>query len=94
VTDRWQCMICRYIHQLAAGVPFGAIGIANPPPSGEWEIQVHADLQAGTYRKTVWREGVLVGAILLGDLGEAPRLEQQIRQGASNRSNPDPPVLR
>jgi len=23
-------MICRYIHQLAAGVPFGAIGIANP----------------------------------------------------------------
>lgn len=66
-------------YQLAAGVPFGAIGIAHPPPSEGWEVQVHADLQAGTYRKTVWREGILVGAILLGDLGEANLLEQQIR---------------
>lgn len=69
--------------QLTAGIPFGAIGITNPPLSEEWEVEVHVDFQAGTYRKTVRRKGTLVGATLLGDLREAGDLEQQICQGGS-----------
>lgn len=67
-------------YQLAAGLPFCAIGIANPPNPEDFDIQIEADEAARTYRKIVRRKGVIVGAVLIGDLSEAADLEQQIGQ--------------
>ena len=40
------------------------------------------DTRGGRYRKVVLEDGRLVGTILVGDLGEAPRLHELIRTGA------------
>ena len=66
--------------QLAAGLPFFALGIANPPEGDDYDIQYDVDEDRQTYRKLVTRDGVLVGACLIGDLGEAGDLERAVRE--------------
>lgn len=66
--------------QLAAGLPFFALGIANPPEGDDHDIQYDVDEDRQTYRKLVTRDGVLVGACLIGDLGEAGDLERAVRE--------------
>ncbi len=70
-------------YQLAAGLPFFALGIANPEDPADYQIEARVDEQARTYRKTVTRDGVLVGACLIGDLGLASELEQRVREAAT-----------
>ena len=68
--------------QLTAGIPFGALGIANPPPSEEWDIQIEVNPAARTYQKTVRRQGALVGAILLGWAGASKWVKLPPRAGS------------
>jgi NADPH-dependent 2,4-dienoyl-CoA reductase/sulfur reductase-like enzyme/rubrerythrin len=65
-------------YQLAAGLPFCALGISNPPDPAGFEIEARQDLPAKTYRKLVRRDGVLAGVCLVGNLDEAAALEQQL----------------
>jgi NADPH-dependent 2,4-dienoyl-CoA reductase/sulfur reductase-like enzyme/rubrerythrin len=89
-------------YQLAAGLPFCAIGISNPPEPEGFEIEMTVDADARTCRKLVMRDGELVGAALVGDLSEAADLEARIRErfspdenastGASGRKTTPAPV--
>ena len=72
-------------YQLAAGLPFCSIGISNPPDPESFEIELTVDMNARTCHKLVMRDGELVGAALVGDLGEAAEIEEQIRE----RFSPD-----
>ncbi len=66
--------------QLAAGLPFCALGISSPPDPENYQIEATADEQALTCRKLVRVNGVLVGACLIGSLDEAADLEAEIRE--------------
>lgn len=68
--------------QLAAGLPFCAIGESNPRAPEGFEIEVEIDARNRTYQKTVRRNGQLVGAALVGELGAAASIEQEIRNMA------------
>ncbi len=67
-------------YQLAAGLPFCAIGISNPPNPEDFEFETQSDEAARTCRKLVTRDGKLVGAALVGDLSEAAEIEEQVRE--------------
>lgn len=69
--------------QLAAGRPFCAIGISNPADEAAFEIEASVDMEKRTYRKLIRRDGVLVGACLVGDLGESREIEDEIRASTS-----------
>jgi NAD(P)H-nitrite reductase large subunit len=49
-----------------AGIPTMAIGITNPP-AGE-EYQVYQSRRGNGYRKLIFKEEILVGALLIGDI--------------------------
>jgi NAD(P)H-nitrite reductase large subunit len=49
-----------------AGIPTVAIGLTNPPPGGDYQIQ--QSRRGNNYRKLIGRGDVLVGALLVGDL--------------------------
>ena len=49
-----------------AGIPTVAIGVINPP-AGE-EFQVHQSRRGNNYRKLIFKEEILVGALLIGDI--------------------------
>lgn len=66
-------------YQLAAGLPFCSLGIANPPDPTEYEITVDVDVDSRTYRKIVKRDGKVVGACLIGNLSEAAGVEEVLR---------------
>jgi nitrite reductase (NADH) large subunit len=66
-------------YQLAAGLPFCALGMANPPEPEGYEIELVVDERARTARKVVRKAGAVVGASLIGDLSDAGQLEQSIR---------------
>lgn len=66
-------------YQLAAGLPFCALGLTNPPPESGYEVAVTADLAARTFRKLVRQAGQVRGAVLIGDLSDAPEIESQLR---------------
>ncbi len=70
-------------YQRAGELAFCVLGIANPPDEDRYEVQWDVDEKQRTYRKTVERDGVLVGALLVGDLSEAGELERGIREGMS-----------
>ena len=70
-------------YQQAAGLPFCVLGIANPADEGNYEIQWDMDESSRTYRKTVKRDGVLVGALVVGDLSRTAELEEAIRSPSS-----------
>ncbi len=52
-----------------AGVPTVAMGLTHPVPAAAYEI--YQTRRGNTYRKLVCQEGVLVGALLLGDIDGA-----------------------
>ena len=70
-------------YQLAAGLPFCAIGISNPPDAGGYDITAEPDLANRTYRKLVRSDGRLVGACFVGELEPAAEAEEEIRQTAA-----------
>lgn len=47
----------------------------------------HSDKAAGTYRKIFAREGKIVGAILIGDVKDAVKLQKMIQTGEQINSN-------
>lgn len=62
------------------GLPFISIGIVRVPHRESWDLQIsRADT---SYRKLVYRGGRLVGAQLVGHVGEAGFLQAEIRRGA------------
>ena len=64
--------------QMAGGLPFASIGLANPEEE-RYDIESQSDVIAETYRKMVRLEGNLVGALLLGDISGSLELEDEIR---------------
>lgn len=78
--------------QLAAGLPFFALGIANPPEGEQFDTEFEVDEDKQTYRKLVTRDGVLVGACLIGDLGEAGELERAVREAHAPAPEHKPPA--
>jgi nitrite reductase (NADH) large subunit len=70
-------------YQLAAGLPFCALGIASPPDPTGFEFERDAALDKRTYRKVVRRSGQIVGAALIGDLSSAGEIEEQIKAAAT-----------
>jgi rubrerythrin len=75
-------------YQLAAGLPFCALGVADPPEAEGYEAAVEVDERARTCRKLITRSGTLVGACFIGDLSEAAEVEQKLR--ATGASAPPP----
>jgi NADPH-dependent 2,4-dienoyl-CoA reductase/sulfur reductase-like enzyme/rubrerythrin len=66
-------------YQLAAGVPFCALGISTPPDNADFEVEAQVDPHRRSYRKIVKWGGDVVGAVLIADLSEAGDLEQKLR---------------
>lgn len=66
-------------YQLAAGVPFCALGISTPPEGAGYTVDVSVDPRHHSYRKIVRYGDVLVGATLVADLSEAGDLETKLR---------------
>lgn len=64
-------------YQLAAGLPFCAMGITAPSSDGDTET-VSFTHDPPAYRKVVTRHGVPIGAVLIGDLTVAGELERQL----------------
>jgi len=65
-------------YQLAAGLPFCSIGMANPTEPERYQIDVRADEAQVTFAKIVAHDGQTVGACLIGDLSQAGVLEQAV----------------
>jgi NAD(P)H-nitrite reductase large subunit len=61
-----------------AGLPTVSVGITDPAPGGVFEIISRR--RGDTYRKLVLRDGVLVGALLVGDIEAAGVLTGLIRR--------------
>lgn len=62
------------------GLPFISIGISRTPARENWDLKIERD--NGRYRKLVYRDGRLVGALLVGDVEEAGILQAAIRRDA------------
>jgi nitrite reductase (NADH) large subunit len=66
-----------------AGVPTVAMGLTNPANGGVYEVcQIH---QGNTYRKLVFKEEMLVGALLVGDIDGAGVYAGLIKRKATVR---------
>jgi NAD(P)H-nitrite reductase large subunit len=64
------------------GLPVACIGL-NLPPAGQGYEELTDDYPKGNnYRKLVLHNGILVGCILVGKIGEATAMEQLIRMRA------------
>jgi len=63
-----------------AGIPTVAIGVTIPRPDGNYEI--YQSRRGPNYRKLVFQEGRLVGALLVGDIDGAGVYAGLIRGGA------------
>ncbi len=64
------------------GLPVACIGLDLPPDKEDYEVLTGDYPRDGKYRKLVLREGVLVGATFIGDIGEARAAEALIGKGA------------
>jgi NAD(P)H-nitrite reductase large subunit len=62
-------------------VPFISLGLANPPEDG-YEIKVQASLQNLIYRKLVFKDNRLKGAILVGNVEHAGFIRDIIKENA------------
>ncbi len=60
------------------GIPTVSIGIANPPETG-FEVLARLDLKKKLYRKLVFRDGILEGAVLVGFIERSGILSGLIR---------------
>lgn len=65
-------------YQLAAGLPFCAMGITSPPDD-TYTATVTFEHEPPSYRKFVTRDEKLVGAVLIGNLADDNDLERQLR---------------
>ncbi|WP_287154914.1 FAD-dependent oxidoreductase [Candidatus Solincola tengchongensis] len=63
------------------GLPVACIGLDLPPENEEYEVLTGDYPRDGKYRKLVLREGILVGATFIGEIGEARAAEELIRRG-------------
>jgi len=61
------------------GVKLASIGDANAT-GGDYEERVAVDIDRGIYKKLVFNEGILVGAILLGDTSKLRTVQELIAQ--------------
>lgn len=64
------------------GLPVASLGLDLPPEEEDYEVLTGDFPRDGKYRKLVLRDGVLVGATLIGDVGEAQSMEALIRMRA------------
>ena len=64
------------------GVELASMGITEPQSEND-EVVQFSEPKRGTYKKLIIRDGVLVGAILLGDLSKAPSLMQSFDRGSA-----------
>lgn len=63
------------------GLPFISMGAIHvPAKGGDWDVAIERG--PGTYRKLIYRRGRLVGAVLVGSVLEAGRLQAEIRRSA------------
>ncbi|RTZ99779.1 MAG: NAD(P)/FAD-dependent oxidoreductase [Deltaproteobacteria bacterium] len=46
------------------------LGLVNPPDDFGYKVMAHADRRRGRYRKLVFRDNVLVGAMLINDIDQ------------------------
>jgi NAD(P)H-nitrite reductase large subunit len=68
-------------YQVFGRIPFVSIGYANPDAeSDSIRIEKALDREAGVYDKRVYRDGILIGAVLVGDTSSAGDLERAIRR--------------
>jgi NAD(P)H-nitrite reductase large subunit len=65
------------------GIPTISVGVTNPPGEEEYEILVNLKEEEKRYRKLVLKEGVLVGAVLVGSVERAGVLTGLIREKRS-----------
>lgn len=82
-------------YQLAAGLPFCAMGI-TAPAGDAYAVIATVEAEPPAYRKIVARDTVTVGAVLIGNLADAATLEQQIRGEEDRTSSPvasRPPIV-
>jgi len=52
------------------GIPTISVGMAEPPENG-FEILQELDSKSGTYKKIILKDGVIVGAIFIGEIDRA-----------------------
>lgn len=62
------------------GLPFISIGLIRASSGGNWDVRINR--HGLSYRKLVYRDGRLVGAQLVGEVGEAGALQAEIRRKA------------
>jgi NAD(P)H-nitrite reductase large subunit len=53
-----------------SGIPTISVGMAEPPENG-FEILQELDSKSGTYKKIILKDGVIVGAIFIGEIDRA-----------------------
>jgi NADPH-dependent 2,4-dienoyl-CoA reductase/sulfur reductase-like enzyme len=61
-------------------VPTISMGVTNPPATGGYEVHTFQDQESYLYRKMVFRDGRLVGAVLVGAVDRAGILAGLIRE--------------
>jgi nitrite reductase (NADH) large subunit len=61
------------------GIPTISVGVTNPPDNGEYDVLVHLKEDERVCRKLVLKDGVLVGAVLVGRVERAGILTGLIR---------------
>ncbi len=64
------------------GLPVACVGLDLPPEEEGYEVLTGDYPRDGKYRKLVLRDGVLVGATFIGEIGEARVAETLISRGA------------
>ena len=64
------------------GLPVASLGVDLPPDGKGYEALSGDYPKDGKYRKFILRDGVLVGASLIGDIGEAQAVETLIKMKA------------
>lgn len=63
------------------GLPFISIGLIRTSSAGNWDVRINRARLS--YRKLVYRDNRLVGAQLVGAVGEAGALQAEIRRKAA-----------
>ncbi|MHB1418755.1 MAG: NAD(P)/FAD-dependent oxidoreductase [Bacillota bacterium] len=74
-------VICRMNAGEYGGLPIVSVGVVNPPPGSDYTVKIFWPGDKKRYRKLVYRDSVLVGALLVGDIFRAGRYTAMIRQG-------------
>jgi len=64
------------------GLPVAGIGLNQPPDEENYEVLTGDYPRGNEYRRLVFKDGVLVGCTLIGNIGEARAMETLIRMKA------------